>query len=201
MIKFWRPLLVLTLILALAPGSARAAKLWWDFDHDNSLATIQPRTARDVDSLTIVMDFTGLTLTPPFTFTIPVNRNAYCVPNGGDCVGALPDLMPLTQDASVDSSWLEQNSAPCQPLAYQLGLRFTSLPASPVRAIKMILSWSSDPPLCTQSNVVCFGQGVVGGQGIGPPGYCVKVHDFEVPVSPESWGSLRRKWGLRSLAR
>lgn len=190
------PLLALLAVAAIArpAGAITSPNMWFDFDHDNNLATISRGTAATSDSCSMVLDLTGVSVTAPFTVTLSFNRNGYCLPNdGGECPGVNWDLMPLTSPSEVDSVTLVQVSRPCQPPIDQLVLYYHALPAAgPHVAVKVLMS-IGDKPWCTNGNITNYTGAHVGSQTIGN-GFSLKLVSTNNSASPNTWGALRRSY-------
>ncbi len=198
MIRF---LYVLALALLLAgafpapAGAVASPNMWLDFDTDNNLATIERASPNPVDSVSVVLDLTGVSLSAPFTMTLNIDRNSYCLPNTTDeCAGITYSLLSGPYLAQVDSTWLTQTSLPCQDLVYQVGARFTAVPAAgPHTVLKLLLTYPSEGTICATTKNTNYSSAHVGGQFIGNA-YTILLKSAKLAAAPTTWGRLRRTY-------
>ena len=193
-----RALLAVTLLVAPGlPGAARAANFWMDFNHDNSLGTIQPNSSLEEDTLSIVIDFSGLNPTAPFTVTWQSVQLVTCFPNQTEGAVAGIDTLPGSLTADADSVWfqLSTDGAGNQAI-YNYGARFKRAPtASPQALLKLVLTYPAPEfTPCPNAGQVCFTPGFVNGSLQAGVGRCVRIKDHDVPVAPMTWGHLRRAY-------
>lgn len=196
-----RLLCVLALAVLLAgafpavSGAIASPNMWLDFNTDNDLATIERASPNSSDSVSVILDLTGASLSPPFTMTLNLDRNSYCLPNTTDeCAGTTYELLPGPFPAEVDSIWLTLTSLPCQDVVYQVGARYKAVPASgPHTVLKLLLTYPTEGTICASSKDTNYSSANVGGLFIGNA-FTIKIKSSKLAAAPTTWGRLRRSY-------
>jgi hypothetical protein len=192
-----RRILAPALLLAALLGArtAGAANFWFDFNHDGQLGTIQPRTAALVDTLSVVVDLTGLSLSAPFNLTWQSNQYYICFPNQTAGAVATIDTVAVSAAASVDSVWYYDSTGPSGPAVTSFGVRFKRLPdPGALVVLKLVLSYpTGENTPCPAAGLVDFTAGSAGGNTVGAPRE-VAIKDANVSVAHTTWGQLKRTY-------